>query len=121
MQFPSRRSLVLSAILLVVTTASLSSQTQKAPSEYVPLPDPGYGLYYHDSDDQPNVATRWGYHDGWEDGRRDRNHGETGEAKEKPRYLRPTNHDTEGKLSHDQYQILYRQSYQRGYEHGSKL
>jgi hypothetical protein len=106
---------------VLATAVSLAGQSKQASSEYVPLPDPGYGLYYHDSEDQPNIATRWGYHDGWEDGRRDRNGGESGEAKDKPRYLKPPNHDLEGKLSRDQYQVLYKQSYQRGYEHGAKL
>jgi hypothetical protein len=120
LQFSWIGRLSLIAFVLLATTVSLIGQGNKVSSQYVPLADPGYGLYYHDSDDQPSLATRWGYHDGWEDGRRDRNHGDTVEAKDKPHYLRPTNHDLEGRLSRDQYQSLYRQSYQRGYEHGAK-
>jgi hypothetical protein len=26
--------------------------------DYAPLPDPGYGLYYHDAQGAPNAATR---------------------------------------------------------------
>ncbi|MCU1312679.1 MAG: hypothetical protein JWM54_436 [Acidobacteriaceae bacterium] len=114
------RKLAPALFLLISVTAPFSQgQSKTASSEYVPLPDPGYGFYYHDSDAEPNIATRWGYHDGWEDGRRDRNHGETAEAKDKPRFSRPANHDLEGRLSRDQYQSLYRQAYQRGYEHGA--
>jgi hypothetical protein len=119
MHSSSLAKFALSACLLLVTTASLTGQGKRLPSGYVPLPDPGYGLYFHDGDDQPNLATRWGYHDGWEDGRRDRNSGETAEAKDKPHFTRPPNHDPEGRLSRDQYQTLYRQAYRRGYEHGA--
>ena len=75
----------LGALLIACAMAASSgglraqSEDQPAPS-MVPPPDPGYSLYYHDSEASPDFADRWGYHDGWTDGRHDRNHGDTFEA-----------------------------------------
>ena len=88
---------------------------------YVPLPDPGYGLYYYDTATSPNPATRWGYHDGWEDGRRDRNHGDVSTAEKKGQFTEPPQHNGHPGMTLDQYQRLYRMAYRHGYEHGSRL
>ena len=88
---------------------------------YVPLPQPGYGLYYQDSAGAPNVASRWGYNDGWEDGRHDRNHGETAKVEEKERFTMPPDHGVHAGMTRDQYIKVYRQAYMHGYEHGSRL
>lgn len=122
MNLPHGKASLLAACVLLLASHGLTAQKHaQASEEYVPLPDPGYGLFYHDADDQPNVATRWGYHDGWEDGRKDRNHGETVDPKTKTRYVRPPEHDLEGRIDHDTYEKQYRQSYQHGYEHGSRI
>jgi hypothetical protein len=90
-------------------------------SEAVPQQDPGYGLYYHDPQAAPNVATRWGYHDGWEDGRRDRNHGDDLRPQDKAHYLTPIDRGTHFGMTRDRYAQAYRVAYLRGYEHGSRL
>jgi hypothetical protein len=114
-------------MILICAGAMLSSaggagaQSKSAPAEYVPLPDPGYGLYFHDTVAAPNVATRWGYHDGWTDGRRDRNHGDTHPAQEKSHYLTPPDHGAHPGMMRDQYEKAYRAAYAHGYEHGSRL
>ncbi len=91
------------------------------PANFVPLPDPGYGLYYHDAEGAPNAATRWGYHDGWIEGRHDRNHGEIASAQGKGSYATPPEHGGYAGMTRDQYEKLYRMAYLHGYEHGSRL
>src|SRR5271156_1352680 len=77
--------------------AQLGSATEAVPS------DPGYGLYYHDAEAAPNLATRWGYHDGWEDGRHDRNHGDALRPEDKPHYMTPTEHGAHFGVTREQY------------------
>jgi hypothetical protein len=93
----------------------------QAVAGYLPLPQPGYGLFYQDSAGAPNVASRWGYNDGWEDGRRDRNHGETAKVEEKERYMMPPEHGVHAGMTRNQYVTVYRQAYMHGYEHGARL
>jgi hypothetical protein len=90
-------------------------------ADYAPLPDPGYGLYYHDTQGAPNVTVRWGYHDGWTDGRHDRNHGDTHRAQDKEHYLMPPDHGAHPGMTHDQYVKAYRDAYIHGYERGTRL
>lgn len=96
------------------------SEDQPAPS-MVPPPDPGYGLYYHDSEASPDFADRWGYHDGWTDGRHDRNHGDTFEAADKDHFKLPPEHGGHPGITRDQYVKNYRSAYLRGYQHGSRI
>jgi hypothetical protein len=104
---------------LLLSTCGLRAQSMASAGSFVPPPDPGYGLYFQDSAGAPNVASRWGYNDGWEDGRHDRNHGETAQAQEKDRYTIPPDHGS--RVPRDQYIRMYRQAYLHGYEHGSRL
>lgn len=115
-----RRFVVISAGALVLA-CGLRGQSAANPGSYVPLPQPGYSLYYQDSAGAPNVASRWGYNDGWEDGRHDRNHGETAKVEEKERYTMPPEHGVHAGMTRDQYIKVYRQAYMHGYEHGSRL
>jgi hypothetical protein len=88
----------------LLAAASAAEAQWVAPTERLPLPDPGYGLYYQDAQSVPNVAARWGYHDGWTDGRHDRNHHDTYRAEEKDNYIKPPDHgDTYRDLKQDQY------------------
>ena len=115
------RFALLSAGVLLLTYGLRGQSTANAGS-FVPAPDPGYGLYYQDSAGAPNVASRWGYNDGWEDGRHDRNHGGTAqEVEEKDRYTIPPDHGSHAGVTRDQYIRVYRQAYLHGYEHGSRL
>jgi hypothetical protein len=110
-------AVVCAALLLGVHArgAQSESATGTVPS------DPGYGLYYHDPEAAPNLATRWGYHDGWEDGRRDRNHGDVLRPEDKPHYVTPPEHGSHFGVTRQQYNQAYRTAYTRGYEHGSRL
>jgi hypothetical protein len=105
----------------LLLTCGLWGQSRAYSGSYAPLPDPGYGLYYQDSAGAPNLASRWGYNDGWEDGRRDRNHGDTAQVQEKDRYTIPPDHGVHPGMTRDQYIRIYRQAYTHGYEHGSRI
>ena len=117
----------ISKLALAATTGAVLLVTSLVPAQsrsagpYVPLPDPGYSLYFHDTPSSPNIPARWGYHEGWMDGRRDRNKGEIDDSKTKEHYLSPPPHDLETGLTHDSYVKGYRTAYQKGYEHGSRL
>jgi hypothetical protein len=91
------------------------------PSTMVPPPDPGYSLYYHDSEGNPDFADRWGYHDGWTEGRHDRNHGDTLNPEDKEHYKIPPDHGGHPGVTRDQYVKNYRGAYQRGYQHGNRI
>ena len=112
-------ALVCSGAMLAAACAARAQSG--AATDYVPPPDPGYGLYYHDAQGAPNAATRWGYHDGWTDGRHDRNHGDALRAQEKNHYLTPPDHGAHSGMMRDQYVKGYRDAYLHGYEHGSRL
>ena len=105
----------------LVCSAGVWAQSHASAGGFVPLPDPGYGLYFQDSAAAPNLASRWGYNDGWEDGRHDRNHGDTGQAQEKERYTSPPEHGYHPGVTRDQFVRGYRTAYTHGYEHGSRL
>jgi hypothetical protein len=105
--------------VLFVCVQARAAQSGSA-TEAVPS-DPGYGLYYHDAEATPNLATRWGYHDGWEDGRHDRNHGDVLRPEDKPHYISPTERGAHFGVTREQYNQAYRSAYTRGYEHGSRL
>jgi hypothetical protein len=112
--------LVLSAAL--AGSALLMAQSEDtAPSSPVPPPDPGYSLYYHDSVGNPDFADRWGYHDGWTEGRHDRNHGDTFNPEEKEHFKLPPEHGDHPGITRDQYVKNYRAAYLRGYQHGSRI
>jgi hypothetical protein len=87
----------------------------------LPLSAPGYQLYYHGDQGSNVFATRWGYYDGWTDGRHDRGLGRTIEPTEQDRYKLAPDHGQHPELSRDKYKNLYRTAYLHGYEQGSKL
>jgi len=120
MRITVRWNTALTCAALLVCVQAPAAQSGSA-SETVPSQDPGYGLYYHDAEAAPNLTARWGYHDGWEDGRRDRNHGDELRPEDKPRYLTPTEHGAHFGMTREQYNQAYRTAYARGYQHGSRL
>jgi hypothetical protein len=105
-------------ILLVSAAAAQSAHTD---TEYLPPPDPGYGLYFHQSDGALEKPERWGYHDGWMQGRLDRSEGHEQSAKQQAAYTKGLRHGTSGTLPEEQYLRVYRSAYLRGYEHGYRL
>lgn len=106
---------------LVLYGYTTVAQTTKDNLEYLPPPDPGYHLYFHDDDGPFEKPERWGYHDGWLQGRLDRSEGHqrnpTTDASEDRRQL----HGTSGSLVGEQYRRVYRSAYLRGYEHGYRI
>ena len=115
-----RRILLLFSAGMLSLTSLLGGQSRPTPGPFVPLPDPGYGLYYHDTG-APNVPARWGYHDGWTDGRHDRNHGDTLVVQDKEQYKMPPEHGGHLGITRDNYIKAYREAYIHGYEHGSRI
>jgi hypothetical protein len=113
--------LLLVAALAVVCLTAASAQSPESATTPVPAPDPGYGLYYHDSQAAPAFANRWGYHDGWSEGRHDRNHGDTFTPEEKEHYQEPPEHGGHPGMTRNQYAKQYRSAYAHGYLHGSRI
>ncbi|HTA78087.1 MAG TPA: hypothetical protein VK720_01010 [Terracidiphilus sp.] len=108
-------------VALLICASAAIAQSDGASSALVPPPDPGYGLYFHDSAAAPEFASRWGYHDGWTEGRHDRNHGDQLSAQEKEHYETPPDHGPHPGMTHEQYVRQYRAAYVHGYEHGSRI
>jgi hypothetical protein len=106
-------------IMLLVSAAGAQSANSNA--EYLPPPDPGYGLYFHQSDGALEKPQRWGYHDGWMRGRLDRSQGHQQDPKQQTAYTKGLRHGTFGALPEEQYLRVYRSAYLRGYEHGYRL
>lgn len=82
---------------------------------------PGYELYYHNDSGPAAFANRWGYFDGWTEGRHDRQVGVSVDPKEHDRYKLAPDHGQHPGLDREKYKSLYRTAYLRGYERGSKL
>jgi hypothetical protein len=86
----------------------------------LPFRAPGYELYYHDDSGPAAFANRWGYFDGWTEGRHDRQLGISIDPKELDRYKLAPDHGMHPGLDRERYKSLYRTAYLRGYERGSK-
>jgi hypothetical protein len=109
-------------IVTQIDVRPMAAQSKRtAAAAGLPLPDPGYELYYHDNGPSANAATRWGYHDGWEDGRHDRNRGRIAKASTKDHYASAPNHGLHEGMERDSYKRLYREAYVRGYERSSRM
>jgi hypothetical protein len=109
-------------IVTQINVRPMAAQSKRTmPAGGLPLPDPGYELYYHDNEVSANAATRWGYHDGWEDGRHDRNRGQIVKASTKDHYASAPNHGLHEGMERDSYKRLYREAYVRGYERSSRM
>ncbi len=109
------------AILIASLSCLAQGQSDTPPPSLVPPPDPGYSLYYHDPVGSPDLAARWGYHDGWTEGRHDRNHGDVFDAQDKEHYVMPPEHGGHPGITRNQYVTNYRLAYSRGYKHGSRI
>ncbi len=91
---------------------------QYGPREPLPPPDPGYGLYYHDGEATANRASRWGYHDGWVDGRKDMETGHSFRPTHDDQFKDAPDHGNHSGMSRQQYKDIYRDAYMHGYERG---
>jgi hypothetical protein len=115
---PVSAKIFLPAMLLISGAMAQSSQSDV---EYLPPPDPGYGLYFHGNDGPLEKPERWGYHDGWIQGRLDRSEGHQQDPKQQGAYIKGLRHGTFGALPEEQYLRVYRSAYLRGYEHGYRI
>ncbi len=84
----------------------------------LPPADPGYDTYYHDGAATADRARHWGYHDGFVDGRRDREHGHSFRPTQDDHYKDAPDHGDHHGMSRQQYKDLYRDAYVHGYERG---
>lgn len=106
-------------ILLMMGGAS--AQSARTDTEYLPPPAPGYHLYFHDDDGAVEKPERWGYHDGWMQGKLDRSEGHQQDPKRQAAYAKGLRHGLSWELPEEQYLRVYRSAYLRGYEHGYRL
>jgi hypothetical protein len=106
---------------LMLLVSAAAAQSAYPDAEYLPPPDPGYGLYFHQNDGALEKPERWGYHDGWMQGRLDRSEGHPQNPKQQAAYTKGLRHGTFGALPEEQYLRVYRNAYLRGYEHGYRM
>jgi len=111
--------LCLLCVAYAISTAY--AQSTHSDAEYLPPPDPGYGLYFHGDDGALEKPQRWGYHDGWLQGRRDRSEGRQQDPRKEEAYTKGLHHGAFGDLPEEQYLRVYRSAYLRGYEHGRRI
>lgn len=113
-------------ILLMVLVVHLNSATSmEAQSTAFPvgLPAraPGYEHYYRSEQASSVFATRWGYFDGYQDGKHDRELGRTPSPMEQDRIKVVPDHGVHPEIPRAMYKTIYREAYLHGYEYGSKL
>ncbi len=109
------------ALLVLMQYSVVGAQSTNTTAEYLPPPDPGYHLYFHGNDGPLEKPERWGYHDGWLQGRLDRAEGHQRDPKEEESYIKGQLHGTSGAILEGQYLRVYRNAYLRGYEHGYRI
>lgn len=87
----------------------------------LPARAPGYDRYYHGEQPSTAFATRWGYLDGYQDGKRDRDFGKDPDPENQDRYKTVPDHGLHPDIPRPKYKTLYRAAYLKGYEYGSKF
>jgi hypothetical protein len=121
---PSKKNGVTRVILylgLAFVALGLAASATGQADNYLPPPDPGYGLYYHGDQGLLEKATRWGYHDGWIQGREDRQFGRESDPKARDNFQKPPDHGRTPGITESQYQRVYQGAFLHGYEHGYRL
>ena len=112
---PLHRVLFIVFGLSMLLPLPLAGQTSGLPARA-----PGYDHYYHQEQPASAFAMRWGYRDGYEDGRRDQTLGKATPAAEQDRYKVVPDHGTHPDIPRAKYKTLYRQAYLSGYEYATK-
>ena len=100
--------------------SAATSDQGSTPLLGLPIRAPGYELFYHDNSSASAFANRWGYYDGWSEGRHDRQVGVIADATDHDKYKLAPDHGQHPGLDRDTYKSLYRIAYLRGYDRGSK-
>lgn len=114
----ARRSNAFLPILLLATVFITSAVAQVQPN--LPVRAPGYEQYYHDDQQPMAFATRWGYYEGWQDGRHDRDVGRPPVPTDQDHYKLAPDHGLHPGLNRDAYKTAYRSAYVKGYLRGVK-
>jgi hypothetical protein len=102
-------------------------ETQPDTGKQVPLPiglparAPGYELYYHNENHALAFATRWGYFDGWRDGKHDSELGVRKLPTDQDRYKMVPDHGLHPGIPRTEYKTAYRTAYLHGYDHAVKI
>lgn len=127
----TRAFLVLFACLCVCTMLPVAmarqfpesapdAKKQQGPSVGLPARAPGYELYYRNEDQNMAFATRWGYYDGWRDGKHDSELSLSKPPTEQDRYKLVPDHGLHPDIPRTTYKTVYRTAYLHGYDYGSK-
>lgn len=102
-------------VLATTATAQQSSMPVGLPAR-----PPGYEHYFRSEQPSTAFATRWGYFDGYQDGKHDRLVGKPPAPSEQDRYKLVPDHGIHPDLPRAKYKVLYREAYMFGYQYGSK-
>jgi len=93
---------------------------QQTPQVGLPARAPGYELYYRNEDQNMAFATRWGYYDGWRDGKHDSQLSLSKPPTEQDRYKLVPDHGLHPDIPRTAYKAAYRTAYLHGYDYGAK-
>ncbi len=93
---------------------------QQQPVVGLPARAPGYELYYPSEDHNIAFATRWGYFDGWRDGKHDSELGITKVPVDQDHYKLVPDHGMHPGIPRTEYKTAYRTAYLHGYDHASR-
>jgi hypothetical protein len=96
------------------------AKKQQGPPVGLPARAPGYELYYRNEAQNMAFATRWGYYDGWRDGKHDSELSLSKPPTEQDRYKLVPDHGLHPDISRTAYKTAYRTAYLHGYDYGAK-
>jgi len=96
------------------------AKKQQGPPVGLPARAPGYELYYRNEDQNMAFATRWGYYDGWRDGKHDSQLSLSKPPTEQDRYKLVPDHGLHPDIPRTAYKAAYRTAYLHGYDYGAK-
>ena len=116
---PGRHAWVMVLFVLCGIPLVLPAQQSGLPVG-LPARAPGYEHYYRDEQPATAFASRWGYHDGYEDGKRNKELGTGTQATEQDRYKLVPDHGLHADIPRAKYKTLYRSAYLNGYQYATK-
>jgi len=93
---------------------------EETPTFGLPARAPGYELYYRNEDRTLAFATRWGYFDGWRDGKHDSELAISKLPTDQDRYKLVPDHGLHPGIPRTEYKTAYRTAYLHGYDHATK-
>lgn len=93
---------------------------EETPTFGLPARAPGYELYYRNEDRTLAFATRWGYFDGWRDGKHDSELAISKLPTDQDRYKLVPDHGLHPGIPRTEYKTAYRTAYLHGYDRACK-